>query len=220
MLGKAGLDNHFEFTYCRTHPVRPSHTPEDLVVFYLPAPAEWQGSCRSMLEAGFTEVSSFNPYWQQRGRTFEDHDRYRVVLEQDAWTNNPGGNPTSTGSTTPAGWHSVTPRIVVHDVRALVAFVCDVFGAEGEYDPAAPAIVTIGDSRILISDALARRPNAAFLYVYVRDADSTYRRALERGATSIEEPFETPYGDRRCMVEDPWGNTWQIAMSRADERAA
>lgn len=20
-----------------------------------------------------------------------------------------------------------------------------------------------------------------------------------------------PYGDRRCMVEDQWGNTWQIA---------
>jgi PhnB protein len=47
------------------------------------------------------------------------------------------------------------------------------------------------------------------------DADSTHRRALERGANSIEEPFDTPYGDRRCMVEDPWGNTWQIAVRGA-----
>jgi len=85
MLGGVGFGYHFEFTYCRTHPVRPSHTPEDLVVFYLPDHTEWQRTCQSMLEAGFTEVSPFNPYWQQRGRTFEDQDHYRVVLEQAEW---------------------------------------------------------------------------------------------------------------------------------------
>ena len=58
----------------------------------------------------------------------------------------------------------------------------------------------------MIREAGARSRKGAFLYVYVGDADSTYRRALERGATSIEEPFDTPYGDRRCMVEDEWGN--------------
>jgi len=26
--------------------------------------------------------------------------------------------------------------------------------------------------------------------------------------------IDTPYGDRRCMVEDPWGNTGQIAMQK------
>ena len=82
MLGGAGLDYHFEFTYCRGHPVRPAPTPEDLVVFYLPDPTEWRRTCDSMLEAGFTEVPSYNPYWRRRGRTFEDHDRYRVVLQQ------------------------------------------------------------------------------------------------------------------------------------------
>jgi hypothetical protein len=52
MLGKAGLDYHFKFTYCRSHPVRPSPTPEDLVVFYLPDRAEWQTTCQAMLDAG------------------------------------------------------------------------------------------------------------------------------------------------------------------------
>ena len=117
-------------------------------------------------------------------------------------------SPMSTSGVTPPGWHAVTPRIVVDDASALVAFVCDVFGAEGKYDPASPTIVTIGDSKIMISVARARRPNAAFLYVYVGDADSIYRRALERGAASIEAPFDTPYGDLRCMVEDRWGNTF------------
>jgi len=82
MLGRAGQDYHFEFTYCRRHPVRPGPTPEDLVVFYLPDRVEWERTCRAMLNAGFVEVAPFNPYWGQRGRTFEDPDGYRVVLEQ------------------------------------------------------------------------------------------------------------------------------------------
>ena len=38
-----------------------------------------------MIEVGFTEVEPFNPYWKTRGRTFEDPDGYRVVLQNDAW---------------------------------------------------------------------------------------------------------------------------------------
>ena len=85
MLGKPGLGYHFEFTYCVTHPVSPAPTPEDLVILYLPDPEVWRKQCALMLEAGFLPVTAFNPYWQQRGRTFEDHDGYRVVLEQASW---------------------------------------------------------------------------------------------------------------------------------------
>ena len=85
MLGRPDLHYHFEFTYCRAHPVVPTPTPEDLLVFYLPDANRWRQACASMLEAGFVEVSSFNPYWQQRGRTFEDYDHYRIVLEQAQW---------------------------------------------------------------------------------------------------------------------------------------
>jgi PhnB protein len=80
--------------------------------------------------------------------------------------------------------------------------------------------VTIGDSVVMISDAQTRGPMRAFLYVYVNDADATYRRALEAGARSLEEPFNTPYGDRRGMVEDRWGNTWQIATPLGAHDAA
>ena len=82
MLGIAGSSYHFEFTRCRTHPVAPAPTPEDLVVFYIPAEAEWKARCSSMLAAGFKQVASFNPYWDIRGRTFEDPDGYRVVLQR------------------------------------------------------------------------------------------------------------------------------------------
>ena len=64
---------------------------------------------------------------------------------------------------------------------------------------------------LMISAALDREPMPAFLYVYVEDTDSTYRRALESGATSLESPRDLSYGDRRAMVRDAWGNTWQIA---------
>lgn len=89
MLGVPGTGLHFEFTYCRSHPVRPAPTPEDLLVFYVPDRVEWGGRCEAMLEAGFAEVEPFNPYWSQRGRTFQDPDGYRVVIQQAAW-----GGPT------------------------------------------------------------------------------------------------------------------------------
>jgi len=41
-----------------------------------------------MLAAGFREVQSFNPYWAQRGRTFEDRDGYRLVIKRAGWGNN------------------------------------------------------------------------------------------------------------------------------------
>jgi len=117
----------------------------------------------------------------------------------------------------PAGWHSVTPRIVAHQAEQLVEFLKHVFNATGDYRTDRPAILTIGDSMLMISDAGMRDPTPAFLYVYVANADITYQRALETGARSLEEPSDTPYGDRRGMVEDPWGNTWQIATCKRDE---
>ena len=112
---------------------------------------------------------------------------------------------------TPAEFHTVTPRIVARNAARLVEFVKSVFAASGDYRPDTPAILRIGDSAIMISDAGARPPSPAFLYVYVADTDAIYRRAIAAGAKSLEEPAEMPYGDRRGMVEDQWGNTWQIA---------
>jgi PhnB protein len=119
----------------------------------------------------------------------------------------------------PEGWRTVTPRIVVHDARGLVEFLGRVFGARGNYQPDRPAVVSIGDSLVMISDAGVRRPEPAFLYVYVEDADAVYRRAVEAGARALEEPADMPYGDRRAMVEDRWGNTWQIATWKGGSNA-
>src|ERR1051326_3223301 len=113
----------------------------------------------------------------------------------------------------PDGWRSVTARIFVDESQELLEFVKNVFGATGHYRSDRPTVVTIGDSMLMISDTAARKRTNAFLYVCVDDVDEVYRRSLRAGATSLEEPSMTPYGDRRGMVEDRWGNTWQIARS-------
>jgi len=112
---------------------------------------------------------------------------------------------------TPEGWPAVTPRMMAHEPEALVAFIKQVFDATGDYRSDIPAVLRIGDSVVMVSDASAREPATAFLYVYVADADATYERAIAAGAASLEAPQNMPYGDRRGMVRDPWGNIWQIA---------
>lgn len=109
--------------------------------------------------------------------------------------------------------HTITPRIFVPDPEGAVAFLRDVFGAQGEIEGDRPAEIVIGDSTILVSGTGARPEFPAFLYVYVDDVDATYGRATASGATSLEEPGGTPYGDRRAMVRDPFGNVYQIARN-------
>jgi PhnB protein len=111
----------------------------------------------------------------------------------------------------PPGFHSVTPRMVVSDPVAAAGFLRAAFGATGEVREGRPAEIRIGDSVVMVSSAGERELFPAFLYVYVDDADAAYRRALAAGAVSVEEPVDTPYGDRRAMVRDPSGNLFQIA---------
>ncbi|MFD2057448.1 VOC family protein [Mesorhizobium calcicola] len=50
----------------------------------------------------------------------------------------------------------------------------------------------IGDPIVMVSGDGEREAMPAFLYVYVEDADETYRRAIGAGGESIEEPKDTP----------------------------
>jgi PhnB protein len=111
----------------------------------------------------------------------------------------------------PAPYRTVTPRVFVDDVEEAVAFLRAVFDATADIEPGRPTDVHIGDSIVLVGSAVERERFPAFLYVYVDNADSTYRRAIEAGAANIEEPLDTPYGDRRAMFSDPFGNVYQVA---------
>ncbi len=85
MLGDESMPYHFEFTHHRGHSVGKAPTEDHLIVFYIPDKAEWEAFCSRMVSAGFKQVTSYNPYWDVHGRTFEDLDGYRVVLQNTAW---------------------------------------------------------------------------------------------------------------------------------------
>ena len=116
----------------------------------------------------------------------------------------------------PEGWHSVTPRLFVHDGVKLVDFLQHAFGAGGTFRDDGPSEIRIGDSIVMVSEAGLREAMPTFLYLYLDDTDAAYRRALEAGATVIEAPADMFYGDRRATVRDPFGNIWQIATHKED----
>ena len=120
------------------------------------------------------------------------------------------------------GFHTITPYLVVQEAAELIDFVKQAFGAEEKLRTTGSAAgihaeVQIGDSMLMIGGGGAWRgtPMPTAIHLYVRDADATYRRALQAGATSLYEPIDQPYGDREGGVKDCCGNSWYIATHRA-----
>jgi PhnB protein len=115
----------------------------------------------------------------------------------------------------PDGWHSVTPRLVVHHPKELVEFLKAAFRATGKYESNRPSQMKIGDSIVMVSGVTGFVPSApAYLYLYIEDCDAVYARALAAGATSLEAPEDLHYGDRRATIRDPEGNVWQIGTHK------
>jgi catechol 2,3-dioxygenase-like lactoylglutathione lyase family enzyme len=85
MLGVPGAP-YLEFTQKRGHDASRAPTMENLLVFYLPDEQQWQAAVDRMIAAGYESVASLNPYWDRAGRTFEDPDGYRVVLQNATWS--------------------------------------------------------------------------------------------------------------------------------------
>lgn len=85
MLGMTSAPYHFEFTRKRGHTAGRAPTKDNLLVFYLPDKQVWQAAVDQMTAAGYQAVPAYNPYWDRDGRTYEDPDGYRVVLQNAAW---------------------------------------------------------------------------------------------------------------------------------------
>ncbi len=123
----------------------------------------------------------------------------------------------------PDGYHSVTPILSVPGVGKLIDFLKQAFGAVEKERFTRPdgaimhAAVRIGDSLIMMGEPMGNsRPMPSCIYLYVNDADSLYKRALQAGAVSVSEPADQFYGDRNGSVKDPSGNVWWIATHKED----
>ena len=122
----------------------------------------------------------------------------------------------------PEGFHAVTPYLLVRDAAQLVDFVKNAFDAREVFrqtmgEGLLHAHLQIGDSIVMIGDAPERaEPTPCMLYLYVKNADATYKKALAAGAVSTSEMKDEFYGDRSGGVKDAWGNQWWIATHVED----
>jgi len=123
----------------------------------------------------------------------------------------------------PDGYHTVTPYLVVEDCAKLIEFLKEAFDGKEQECMKRPdgrvlhAEVRIGDSVVMMGEAQGQfKPMPGSLYLYVKDTDATYKRALGAGGMTMMEPADQFYGDRNAGVMDPCGNLWWIATRQED----
>ena len=130
----------------------------------------------------------------------------------------------------PPGYHSVTPSLTVADAAGALDFYVRALGATEILrmkDPDSGKIMhaefQIGDSRLMISDeypdwgAVAPGHGKGGLFmVYLDDVDAAFVRALDAGATALQEPADQFWGDRTARIADPFGYRWTLATHVRD----
>lgn len=147
--------------------------------------------------------------------------------EEGKMASNPAVSKAESGESTKAvpymreGFRTITPYILVGGAAKFIDFLKNAFGAEERGRVPTPsgkimhAEVKVGDSILEMSDGNEQfGPTPVALHYYVNDADATYARAIQAGATSTHAPVDQPYGDREAGVKDPFGNAWFIATPK------
>lgn len=122
----------------------------------------------------------------------------------------------------PAGYTSVSPYLIVTDAEATLAFAARAFGAETLFvhRDAAGSVVhaefRLDDSVVMCGQA--SEAASAHVHLYLPDVDAAFRRALDAGASVVQEPAEKGDGDRRGGVAGPSGTVWWLSTQVAPRR--
>jgi len=122
----------------------------------------------------------------------------------------------------PKGHQAVMPYLMMEDASAFIDFTKAVFDAEVTHHSMRDGLVghceiQIGGSTIMFSNSRGPwTPQTANMFVYVENADETYKKAIAHGATVIMEPADQDYG-RSCGVTDPFGNIWWTTAVAGNE---
>jgi PhnB protein len=123
----------------------------------------------------------------------------------------------------PDGYHTVTPYLTVRGVRRLLEFVKHAFDAEVKFQMPTPdggvahAEFRVGDSMVMCGEARDEwPPMPATLYLYVKDVDAVFQKAVAAGAEVVRPLADQFYGDRSGGVKDPCGNQWWVATHVED----
>lgn len=130
-------------------------------------------------------------------------------------------------------FHAVTPHLIIDGCAKAIDFYKKAFGAEEISRLPAPdgkkvmhAMIKIGNSVLMLCDdfpewGAAKSPKAlgqssVTLHMYVPDADASFKRALDAGATVSMPIADMFWGDRYGIVKDPFGHEWSIATHIKD----
>jgi PhnB protein len=119
----------------------------------------------------------------------------------------------------PANYSTVSPYLIVNGADATIDFLKLVFGAlelrrfPDESGKLMHAEVRIDDTVIMLADPAPPDwlPISSYVHIYVQDVDATYRKAMEAGAVSVQEPVKKQDEDKRGGGKDAGGTTWWIA---------
>ena len=100
---------------------------------------------------------------------------------------------------------------VVQDVLRSVEHYCDILGFHTQFtygEPTFYAGVERDDLVIHLQAAseTKRQPGHGAVYVFVTDVDALYQELQSRGARTLNEPKDYPYGMRDFNINDIDGN--------------
>ena len=120
---------------------------------------------------------------------------------------------------------TLTPVLVYPDVRAAVSWLERAFGFServriGEDHRAQLRVGA--DAAVVVADVGNGRAAPAgdtytqLLKLRVDDVDTALTRAREAGARQLDDPRTWEYGERSCVVEDPWGHRWELTCTVRD----
>jgi PhnB protein len=118
----------------------------------------------------------------------------------------------------PADYSTVSPYLIVDGAARTIEFLTAVFDAVTVRKIPTPdgkimhAELRIDDTIVMVTDGMQGWPAVpSHVHVYVADVDETYKRALNAGATSVQEPTKRGDENKRGAVKDAGGTTWWIA---------
>jgi uncharacterized glyoxalase superfamily protein PhnB len=120
---------------------------------------------------------------------------------------------------------TVTPVLIYPDVRAAVEWLQSAFGFEEKVrigDAHRSQLAFGADGAVVVADV--RRDKVApsggvvtqEIKLRVEDVDAALTRAREAGAQLLEEPTTYEYGERSCLVGDPFGHRWELTQTVRD----
>jgi uncharacterized glyoxalase superfamily protein PhnB len=130
----------------------------------------------------------------------------------------------------PDGYHSVTPSFTFKDSQKAMDFykkafdarVLDVFpnlsgpGIMHATMQIGNSILMMGDESPNCKSAESMGGSAMGLFVYVPDADATFKKFIAAGGKEVMPVIEQFWGDRAGSAKDPFGYQWMIATHTRD----